>query len=74
MFETGTDTRLLPDGRAAAEALESGKTSIVLVERRTEPAFLSAAEARHIKIDKIDEIDGFNLSRGRFVALSVYRR
>jgi 4-amino-4-deoxy-L-arabinose transferase-like glycosyltransferase len=73
MFETGTDTRLLPDGKAAAEAMASGKISIVLVERRTEAAFLRAATTRHLTVQKIDEIDGFNPSRGRDVALSFYR-
>jgi hypothetical protein len=42
------------------------------VERRTEPAFLTDAKALHLKIKKIDEIDGFNPSRGRTVALSAY--
>jgi 4-amino-4-deoxy-L-arabinose transferase-like glycosyltransferase len=72
MFETGTDTRLLPDGKAAAEALASGKISIVLVEQRTEAAFLTAAEAKGLKVAKIDEIDGFNPSRGRQVELKIY--
>ncbi len=72
VFATGNNTQLLPDGKAAAEALASGKTAIALVERRTEPAFLTDAKALHLKIKKIDEIDGFNPSRGRTVALSAY--
>jgi len=74
MFETGADTLLLPDGKAAAEALANGKISIVLVERRTDAAFLSAAAARHLTVQKIDEIDGFNPSRGRDFVLDFYRR
>ncbi len=73
MFATGTNTQLLPDGKGAAESLASGKASIVLVEKRSEAAFLSAADALHLKAAKIDEIDGFNPSRGRTVALSLYR-
>jgi 4-amino-4-deoxy-L-arabinose transferase-like glycosyltransferase len=73
MFETGTNTQLLPDGKSAALALATGKASIILVERRTEQAFLSAAQAKHLSVTKIDEIDGFNPSRGRTVALSVYK-
>ncbi len=73
MFETGTNTQLLPDGKSAALALATGKASIILVERRTEQAFLSAAQAKHLSITKIDEIDGFNPSRGRTIALSIYK-
>jgi len=74
MFETGTDTLLLPDGKAAAEALASGKISIVLVEKRTEPAFLKTASALAMRVTRIDDIDGFNSSRGRQVTLNIYRR
>jgi 4-amino-4-deoxy-L-arabinose transferase-like glycosyltransferase len=73
MFATGTNTQLIPDGRAAAEALASGKASIVLVERRTEANFLKVADVLKLKIVRTDEIDGFNPSRGRTVALSAYR-
>jgi 4-amino-4-deoxy-L-arabinose transferase-like glycosyltransferase len=74
MFETGTDTLLLPDGKAAAEALASGKISIVLVEKRTEPGFLKTASALAMRVTRIDDIDGFNSSRGRQVTLNIYRR
>jgi 4-amino-4-deoxy-L-arabinose transferase-like glycosyltransferase len=74
MFATGTDLQLLPDGKAAAEALAGGRASEVLVERRTEPLFLATAAALKLPVKKQDDIEGFNASRGRRVGLALYGR
>lgn len=74
MFETGKDIKLLPDGKSAADALAGGSTLEVLVEHRTEPLFLKTAADLKLPVEKQDEIDGFNLSRGRQTNLALYRR
>jgi 4-amino-4-deoxy-L-arabinose transferase-like glycosyltransferase len=74
VFETGKDTRLLPDGPAAADALAHGDASMVLIERRAEAGFLAAVARRHMTVQRVDEVAGFNISRGRSVDLIFYRQ
>jgi 4-amino-4-deoxy-L-arabinose transferase-like glycosyltransferase len=74
VFATGTNTMLLPDGKAAAEALANGRASMVLVEKRADESFQTAVRKRGMSVSEVDRIDGFNPSRGRPVVLSFYRR
>jgi 4-amino-4-deoxy-L-arabinose transferase-like glycosyltransferase len=74
IFATGTDTLLLPDGPAAADALANGDASMVLIERRADAGFLAAVARRNVIVRRVDEVSGFNISRGRSVDLLFYRQ
>ena len=73
MFLAGTRTEwlLAADG---ARALAAGGVGMLLVGDRDEPAF--AAEAARIGFvpERVGVVEGFNVSRGRRVVLTLYRR
>ena len=73
VFECGTDMKLLPDGRAAAQALAARSVSMVLVEHRAEKQFLENVATLKLPLLRLDTIEGFNISRGRSVALTAFR-
>jgi len=68
MFLCGTDTRMLPDGAAGARFLAGAPGRVVLVEGRERDRFLAAGVAPRA----FGEVDGFNYSNGRRVALTLY--
>jgi len=72
MFLCGTDTRMLPDGAAGARFLAGAPGRVVLVEGRERDRFLAEARAAGIAPRAFGEVDGFNYSNGRRVALTLY--
>jgi 4-amino-4-deoxy-L-arabinose transferase-like glycosyltransferase len=71
MFLTGSHTRILPNGAAAAAALRDGSASLVIVSDREMAAFMRAAgPGAHA----VAHVDGFNYSRGRWVTLTLVTR
>ena len=74
VFAAGVDIMLLWNGAAAADVLKQGRASIVLVDSRTEGSFLKEAALVKIEIERVDQVSGFNPSRGRLTTLVFYRR
>jgi 4-amino-4-deoxy-L-arabinose transferase-like glycosyltransferase len=72
VFMTGTST-LLTDGSGAADFLNQGSCRFALVEARSERAFAQRAEAIGLRYDMATRIDGYNISQGRAVAISIFR-
>jgi hypothetical protein len=72
MFVCGTDTEMLAGGAAGAQFLAGAPGRVVLVEGRDRAAFLAAAAAAGITPHPFGEVDGFNYSNGRRVALTLY--
>ncbi len=72
MFLCGTDTRMLPDGASGARFLAAAPGRVVLVEGRERDRFLAEAGAKGVAPHAFGEVDGFNYSNGRRVALTLY--
>ncbi len=74
VFLVGTDVRLLRSGEEAARHLAERARGLALVRDRHEDAFRAEAERLGLTVREVARIDGFNLSRGQFVALGLYAR
>jgi hypothetical protein len=72
VFLAGTDTRFT-DGAGAAEFLNHGACRFVLIDARSERSFLTRADAIGLRYARYARIEGFNISIGRPVALSMFR-
>jgi 4-amino-4-deoxy-L-arabinose transferase-like glycosyltransferase len=72
VFMTGTST-LLTDGSGAADFLNGGTCRFALVERVAERSFVQRAEAIGLRYNVAKRIDGYNISQGRSVAISIFR-
>jgi 4-amino-4-deoxy-L-arabinose transferase-like glycosyltransferase len=72
VFLVGTATAMV-DGTDAAEFLRPGGCRFALVEARHERAFLRRADAIGLRYATPQRFDGYNLSSGRAVSISVYR-
>jgi 4-amino-4-deoxy-L-arabinose transferase-like glycosyltransferase len=72
VFMTGTST-LLTDGSGAADFLNQGTCRFALVEQRSERGFVQRAEAIGLRYNVAARIDGYNLSQGRTVSISIFR-
>jgi len=72
VFMTGTST-LLTDGSGAADFLNQGTCRFALVEARTERNFVQRAEAIGLRYNVASRIEGFNISQGRAVSISIFR-
>ena len=71
LFLLGTRTRL-DDGPAAGR--ESGEAGgLALVEENERAVFLSEADALGARAEALEEIDGFNYSRGRNLKITLFR-
>jgi 4-amino-4-deoxy-L-arabinose transferase-like glycosyltransferase len=71
LFLLGTRTRL-DDGPAAGR--ESGEAGgLALVEENERAVFLSEAGALGARAEALEEIDGFNYSRGRNLKITLFR-
>lgn len=68
----GTGTLLLTPQRAA-ESLAQRVCSRVVVEGRQQDAFVHAAEAMDLQIEKTEEVMGWNVSKGHSVRLGIWR-
>jgi 4-amino-4-deoxy-L-arabinose transferase-like glycosyltransferase len=72
VFLLGTDTRFT-DGAGAAEFLRAGPCHFALIDARSERSFVQRADSIGLRYALVQRIDGFNISIGRPVALTVFR-
>src|SRR6201996_1739060 len=72
VFMTGTSTTLT-DGSGAADFLGQGSCRFALVEARSERAFAQRAEAIGLRYDVATRVDGYNISQGKSVAITIFR-
>jgi 4-amino-4-deoxy-L-arabinose transferase-like glycosyltransferase len=71
VFLLGTHTRFT-DGSGAAEFLKGGPCRFALVDPRSERSFVQRANAVGLRYVLAQRIDGYNLSRGRPVAMTLF--
>ena len=72
VFMTGTTT-MLTDGSGAADFLGQGSCRFALVEQRSERGFAQRAEAIGLRYDVAARIDGYNISQGRAILITIFR-
>ncbi len=72
VFLTATGTRLLGPERAV-EALRTLPCAVASVDSRQEAAFLAAAGAADLAVERTATVSGFNISKGDFLDLHLYR-
>ena len=72
LFALGGEIRLLRNGGEAAAFLAGDPGRLAAVADRDEAAFRAAAEARGLALREYGSIAGFNYSRGRRVAISLF--
>ncbi|MCK9919486.1 glycosyltransferase family 39 protein [Microbacteriaceae bacterium K1510] len=72
VFSVGTDTRFT-DGAGAAEFLRQGVCHFALVDPRSERSFVQRANAIGLRYALSQRIEGFNISIGKPVVLTVFR-
>ena len=72
VFMTGTST-VLTDGSGAADFLAQGSCRFALVEKSSERSFVQRAEAIGLRYNVANRIDGYNISQGRAVSISIFR-
>ena len=72
VFLLGTDTRFT-DGAGAAEFLRAGPCRFALIDARSERSFVQRANALGLRYALSQRIDGYNISIGRPVMLTVFR-
>jgi len=72
VFMTGTST-FLTDGSGAADFLSQGSCRFAIVEQRSERAFAQRAEAIGLRYDVATRIEGYNISLGRAISITIFR-
>jgi 4-amino-4-deoxy-L-arabinose transferase-like glycosyltransferase len=72
VFLLGTDTRFT-DGAGAAEFLRAGRCHFALIDARSERSFIQRANAIGLRYALSQRVDGFNISIGKPVVLTVFR-
>jgi hypothetical protein len=72
VFLAGTDTRFT-GGAGAAEFLRQGACHFALVDARSERSFVQRADALGLRYTLSQRIDGFNITIGKPVVLTVFR-
>src|SRR5882724_10345398 len=72
VFMAGTST-LLTDGSGAADFLSQGSCRFALVEQRSERGFAQRAEAIGLRYDVAARIDGYNISQGKAIVVTIFR-
>src|SRR3990172_4623183 len=72
VFLLGTETRFT-DGVGAAEFLRTGPCHFALIDPRSERSFVQRADALGLRYALVQRIDGFNISIGRKVSLTIFR-
>ena len=72
VFMTGTST-LLTDASGAADFLNQGSCRFAIVEQRSERGFAQRAEAIGLRYDVAARIDGYNISQGRAISITIFR-
>ena len=73
VFLTGTQTRLTGPGSAAEHLLSNPQCAMAAVPVEDAPAFLTALTAAGAKAEGGELISGFNYSRGKQIAVRLYR-
>jgi len=72
LFLIGTETRLASNGRDAA-AFAAAQGGLAAIEDGQRPRFLAHLAELEADATKIDELSGFNYSRGRPVHITLFR-
>jgi len=72
VFLLGTDTRFT-DGVGAADFLRSGSCYFALIDPRSERSFVQRAESVGLRYSLLQRIEGYNISIGKPVSLTVFR-
>ena len=72
VFLLGTDT-LFTNGARAAEFLSAGPCRFALVDQNNQRTFVQRANAIALRYALLARVDGFNISIGRPVSLTVFR-
>ena len=72
VFLLGTGTRFT-DGAGAAEFLSQGACRFALVDARSERGFVQRANAIALRYTLMQKIDGYNISIGKPVAMTMFR-
>jgi 4-amino-4-deoxy-L-arabinose transferase-like glycosyltransferase len=72
VFMTGTST-LLTDGSGAADFLGQGSCRFALVEQRSERGFAQRAEAIGLRYNVATRVDGYNISQGKAISVTIFR-
>jgi 4-amino-4-deoxy-L-arabinose transferase-like glycosyltransferase len=72
VFLLGTDTRFT-DGAGAADFLRAGDCHFALVDSRSDRSFVQRAESIGLRYSLSQRIEGFNISVGKPVLLTIFR-
>jgi len=72
VFMTDTST-VLTDGSGAADFLAQGSCRFALVEKSSERGFVLRAEAIGLRYNVASRIEGYNISQGRAISVSIFR-
>jgi 4-amino-4-deoxy-L-arabinose transferase-like glycosyltransferase len=72
VFLLGTETRFT-DGAGAADFLRSGSCHFALIDPRSERSFVQRAESVGLRYSLIRRMEGYNISIGKPVSLTVFR-
>ena len=72
VFLLGTETRFT-DGAGAADFLLSGPCHFALIDPRNERSFVQHAESLGLRYSLTQRIEGYNISIGKPVSLTVFR-
>jgi len=72
VFHLGRDL-LLVDGGEAALFLAEAPDGLAIIEREQQPAFLEMAGRVGLRLQPPQQIEGFNMSKGRDVVIFLYR-
>jgi 4-amino-4-deoxy-L-arabinose transferase-like glycosyltransferase len=72
VFLLGTDTRFT-DGAGAADFLRTGPCHFALIDPRSERSFAQRAESTGLRYSFSQRVEGYNISIGKSVALTVFR-
>ncbi|KAA2213961.1 ArnT family glycosyltransferase [Teichococcus oryzae] len=73
VFATGTDTRLLRDGAAAAAFLSAAPGRSVAIGDRDLAAFQAAAGRQGLALREFAVVEGYNYTRGRRLKLHLFQ-
>ena len=72
VFLAGTNLKHT-NGPEAAEFLKSGGCRFAFIESRQDRSFAQRADAIGLRYAKGSRVEGFNISGGRQIAVTVYR-
>ena len=72
IFLLGTQTPITT-GKHAAEFLQRGPCHFALIDARSEPSFIRRANAIGLRYALAERVDGYNISIGRPVTLTIFR-